>query len=65
MAKFVKLENGNYINVDMIITITPFNETTYFAYTMGFDSDFKNHRETLTITDLKSILRASEEQWKY
>lgn len=62
MAKFVKLENGEYINVDMIITIDSCCDSkTFYAYTMGFDADWRNHREKLTITDLENILKASEE----
>ena len=61
MAKFVKLENGNYINIDKIITISnPVCDGVVYAYTMGVDSDWKAHSEKLTVTDLENILKASE-----
>lgn len=56
MAKFVKLENGNYINVDHIITISG-----DYAYTTGFDNDWQAHAERVTKTDVDNILKASEE----
>lgn len=38
MAKFVKLDSGEYINIDMIITISKGIGETYYAATLGFDS---------------------------
>lgn len=60
MAKFVKLENGNYINVDHIITISG-----DYAYTMGFDNDWQAHAERVTKKDVEKILKASEKSAIY
>lgn len=61
MAKFVKLESGRYINIDLIITIDEKFEETYRAHTMGFDSQWEAHIEELTESDLSNVLKASEE----
>lgn len=50
MAKFVKLENGNYINIDHIITISD-----DYAYTTGFDNDWQAHTERVTKKMLKKF----------
>lgn len=55
MAKFVKLENENYINVDHIITISG-----DYAYTTGFDNDWQAHAERVTKKDVDNIMKASE-----
>lgn len=55
MAKFVKLESGNYINIDHIITISG-----GYAYTTGFDNDWQAHAERVTKTDIDNILKGSE-----
>lgn len=56
MTKFVKLENGNYINADHIITISG-----DYAYTVGFDNDWQAHAERVTKTDIDNILKTTEE----
>lgn len=61
MAKFVKLESGRYINIDLIITIDEKFEGIYRANTMGFDSQWAAHHEELTERDLEKIMEASEE----
>lgn len=38
MAKFVKLDSGEYINIGMIITISNSIGENYYAATLGFDS---------------------------
>lgn len=58
MDKFVKLENGNYINIDQIITISE-NGSSFFAYTTGFDNEWQAHSESLTKKDLDKIMKAS------
>ena len=62
MAKFVKLESGKYINVDSIITISEKVGETYYANTLGFDSQWAAHSEELTESDLSNVLKASEER---
>lgn len=56
MTKFVKLENGRYINIDHIITISG-----DYAYTTGFDNDWQAHAERVTKTDIDNILKTTEE----
>ena len=56
MAKFVKLENKNYINVDHIITISG-----DYAYTIGFDNDWQAHAERVNKKDVDNIMKAMEE----
>lgn len=63
MAKFVKLESGNYINIDLIITIDKKFGETYCAHTLGFDAPWVAHSEDLTESDLNNVLKASEERW--
>lgn len=62
MAKFVKLDSGEYINIDMIITISNRIEENYYAATLGFDSQWAAHQEELTKNDLEKIIEASEER---
>lgn len=54
MAKFVKLENGIYLNVDQVIAID-----SHVAYILGFDSDWSAHSVELTDDDLKRVLAAT------
>lgn len=54
MSKFVKLENGNYINVDHIITISGDS-----AYTTGFDNDWQAHVERVTKKDVDNIMKTT------
>lgn len=58
MAKFVKLENGNYINVDMIVEIEKqnYNGTIYYEVYMR-----EQLTEIVTHKELGNILKASEE----
>lgn len=58
MDKFVKLENGNYINIDQIITISE-NGSSFLAHTVGFDNEWEAHCESLTKKDLDKIMKAS------
>ena len=51
MAHFVKLENGTYLNVDLISCITANNK----AYTLGDDDS----RLVLTNKDVENILNAT------
>lgn len=51
MAHFVKLENGTYLNVDLISCITANNK----AYTLGDDDP----RLVLTNKDVENILNAT------
>lgn len=57
MTKFVKLDSGEYSNIDMIITISD-----GYAYTMGFDNDWQAHAERVTKKDVEKILKAGEER---
>ena len=54
MAKFVKLENETYLNVDQIITIED-----HTAYTLGFDGELMTYSVELTDSDLQKILEAT------
>lgn len=54
MAKFVKLENGTYLNVDQIITIK-----NHAAYTLGLDREWMAHSVKLTDSDLQKILETT------
>lgn len=72
MAKFVKLENGNYINVDKIINIEPqqyeylygnrdretSNDDFVVSIFVGYGSPMNI---TITRTDVDNILKASKE----
>lgn len=62
MAKFVKLDSGEYINIDMIITISNGIGETYYAATLGFDSQWVAHQEELTKHDLEKIMEVSKER---
>lgn len=62
MAKFVKLENGKYINIESIITIDEKVGRTYCAHTLGFDSEWAAHAENLTESDLSNILKATRKE---
>lgn len=62
MAKFVKLENGKYINVESIITIDEKFGETYRAHTSGFDDEWTAHEELLTESDLINILKATRKE---
>lgn len=55
MAKFVKLENGNYINVDMIVEIDKETEKCSQVYMRERLAKF------VTQVDVENILKASEE----
>ena len=59
MAKIVKLENGEYINADQIIKISPFGKETFLAYTLGFDNEWQAHSEEVTQKDLQNILEVT------
>lgn len=56
MAKFVKLENGDYVNVDYIRCIIGLEEPYHAILESNGDA------ERLTKKDLYEILKASEEQ---
>lgn len=58
MAKFVKLESGNYINVDMIVELEKqnCNGTIYYEVYMR-----EQLTEIVTHEELDNILKASEE----
>lgn len=62
MAKFVKLENGKYINIESIITIDEKLGRTYRAHTLGFDDEWMAHDEILTESDLSNILKATRKE---
>ena len=62
MTKFVKLDSGEYINIDMIITISNSIGENYYAATLGFDSQQAVHQEELTKHDLEKIMKVSEER---
>lgn len=60
MAKFVKLENGDYINIDAIRVISDATA----KYRIYFDSGLNNSEgDALLATkkDVEKILKASEE----
>ena len=54
MAKFVKLESGKHINVDMVISVFIYDKHTASYFAVGFD-----HGERITPTDAKNILKAA------
>lgn len=58
MAKFVKLENGNYINVDMIVDIEKQNHNGTIYYEVYMREQLT---EIVTHEELDNILKASEE----
>lgn len=57
MAKFVKLENGNYINVDMIVDIEKQNHNGTIYYEVYMREQLT---EIVTHEELDNILKASE-----
>ena len=59
MAKIVKLESGEYINADQIITISPLVKEAFLAHTLGFDNEWEAHSEEITQKDLQNILEVT------
>lgn len=59
MAKIVKLESGEYINADQIITISPLGKEMFLAHTLGFDNEWEAHSEEITQKDLQNILEVT------
>lgn len=59
MAKIVKLESGEYINADQIITISPLGKEAFLAHTLGFDNEWQAHSEEITQKDLQNILEVT------
>lgn len=57
MAKFVKLENGNYINVDMIVEIEKVTNGKYTFYEVYMRERLS---ENVSQEELSNILKAKE-----
>lgn len=57
MAKFVKLENGNYINADMIVEIEKVTNEKYTSYEVYMRERLT---ENVSQEELSNILKVKE-----